>query len=97
MSFNKDLFSENFKNKDYDMCISMLRREIIGILTKRIQEKNPDFKYISVLSLKNNCFKYLSELEQEISIELYTFSFNEESSEFELSCMMEMYQTLTKN
>lgn len=97
MSFNKELFSENFKKKNYDICISLLRNEIIDILTKRIQEKNPNYKYTSVHSLKTNCFNYLSQLEQEISIQLYDFSFNEEVTEFELSCMMEMYKELNAN
>lgn len=96
MALNKEMFSTYFEYKDYDKCIEMLRKEIISLLTKRIQERNPNYNYTTISALKQDAFKYLSTQEQEITIELYTFSYNEEPSEFELSRMMEIYQNLNK-
>ena len=94
MALNKNLFSTYFEYKDYNRCISMLREEIIHILVKRVQEKNSDYKYTTISNLKLACFKYLTEVEQEVSIGLYDFSFNEEATEFELSRMMELYKLI---
>lgn len=94
MSFNKNLFEEHLKNKDYNFCVTYLRNEIIDILTKMIQEKEPNFKYSTIKSLQINCFKYLSEKEHDIVSELYDFSFNEISSHYELSRMLEIYREL---
>ena len=66
VSFNKNIFEEHFKNMDYTFCVTILRNEIIDILTQKIQAKNPDFKYSTITVLQKNCFKYLSEKEQEI-------------------------------
>lgn len=94
MSFNKNLFEEHLKNKDYDFCVTCLRSEIIDILTKLVQEKEPNFKYSTVKSLQANCFKYLSEKERHIVSELYDFSFSEDLSHYELSRMLEIYKEL---
>lgn len=92
MALNKTLFSTYFEYKDYNHCVSMLREEIIRILVKRVAEKVPDYKYTTISNLKLACFKYLTEVEQEVSIELYDFSFNDDATEFELSRMMELYK-----
>lgn len=91
---NKILFSTYFKYKDYEKCVILLRREIINILCCRVKEKNPNFVYTNISNLKLNCFKYLSELEQEIVIQLYDFSFDDVSIDYELSCMFEIYDSL---
>lgn len=97
MSFNKDIFSEHFKNKDYDACSDMLRKELISILVNEIKKINPTYVYTTITFLKSDCFKYLSPIYQDIAIKLYDFSFNEDPSEFELSQMMDIYQFLLKN
>ena len=97
MEFDKDVFSEHFKNKDYDFCSEMLRGSIIKILVDKIKIKKPDYKYSTITFLKNDSFTYLDSVCQDIAVQLYTFSFNEEPSEYELSRMMEMYQYLIVN
>lgn len=94
MSFNKDLFEQHLKNKDYDFCITYLRNEIIEILTKMVQEKEPEFEYSTIKSLQTKCFKYLSEKECHIVSELYDFSFNDDLPHYELSRMLEIYKEL---
>ena len=97
MSLNKEMFSTYFEYNDYDKCIEMLRKEIIHYLTNKIKEKNPSYQYTTISSLKQDTFKYLSNAEQEIALELYAFSFNNESSDFELSQMLEMYKQLSND
>ncbi len=92
MKFDKRIFSLNLQSKNYYFCIDMLRSEIISILSEKIKEKNPQFVYTTVRSLKNNCMKYLSESEQSIAIEIYNFSFSDNASEYELSRMMDLYK-----
>lgn len=94
MSFNKNLFSEHLNNKDYSFCISLLRNEIIDILTKRIQEKDCSFKYSTLAFLKKAVFVSLSDIEKEVVTELQSFSFEENPSYYELSRMMELYKNL---
>lgn len=94
MSFNKNIFEQHFKNMDYTFCVNTLRNEIIDILTQKIQVKNPDFRYSTITVLQKNCFKYLSEKEQEIVTELYDFTFGEDAVTYELSRMLEIYKEL---
>lgn len=94
MSFNKNLFSEHLNNKDYGFCISLLRNEIIDILTKRVQEKDSSFKYSTLSFLKKAVFIHLSDVEKDVVTELNSFSFEDSPSHFELSRMMELYKDL---
>ncbi len=94
MNLNKDLFFSHLNSKDYDYCISLLRSEIIDILTSKIQEKNSNFKYTNIGILKTYSFKYLNEEEQHICCRLYDFSHNDFSSSYELSQLLEIYKTL---
>ncbi len=94
MSFNKNLFSEHLNNKDYSFCISLLRNEIIDILTKRVQEKDSSFKYSTLVFLKKSVFMNLSDVEKDVVTELNSFGFEENPSYFELSRMMELYKDL---
>ena len=96
MALNKEMFTTYFKFKDFDKCIGMLRKEITSILVKRIKLLDLNYKYTTLKALKKDSFKYLSKQEQEIVIELYNFSYSEEPLIYELSCMMEIYETLTK-
>ncbi|MCI8546993.1 MAG: hypothetical protein HFJ44_07180 [Clostridia bacterium] len=97
MNFNKNVFSKHFKDNDYDFCAEMLRSSIIDFLVDKIKLKKPDYKYSTITFLKNDCFTYLEPVYQDMAVQLYTFSFNEEPSEYELSRMMEMYQYLIVN
>ena len=94
MALNKEMFSTYFEYKDYDKCIEMLRKEIISFLTNKIKEKNQNYQYTTISSLKEDCFKYLSNTEQEVVVELYGFSFTDESADFKLSRMLEIYKQL---
>lgn len=94
MSINKEVFSMQLKNKNYIFCIDMMRKEIIDILTKRIQNKNSDYTYTDTKLLKINCFRYLSEVEQDVAIELYDLEIIENTSYYELSRMLELYKAL---
>ena len=89
MSFDKNLFSEHLNNKDYSFCISLLRNEIIDILTKRVQEKDS-----TLVFLKKSVFMNLSDVEKDVVTELNSFGFEENPSYFELSRMMELYKDL---
>jgi len=94
MVFNKDIFAMHFKKNDYEFCCEMLRNEIITILVNKIKLKKKDYKYSTISFLKSDCYKYLSSIYYDIALTLYTFSFNDDSTEYELSRMMEMYQYL---
>ena len=95
MALNKEMFTTYFKYNEFDKCINMLRQEVKRIIVKKIQAINPEYQYTSLLKLKKDSYKYLSQIEQEILIELYAFSYSEEPESFELSRMMEIYKTLT--
>lgn len=95
MALDNVAFSEHFKKNDYDYCVQALRKELINFLVNKIKEKKPDYKYSTISVLKNDCLKYLKPAEQDIAIFLYTISFNNDTSEFKLSRMMEMYQYFT--
>lgn len=94
MNINKEVFSEHLKNKDYIYCTNEMRREIIDILVKRIQEKNPGYKYINTKALKVDCFRYLSDIEQDIAIELYDLEIVENTAYYELSRLLDLYKDL---
>ena len=94
MLVDKNLFYYHLKNRDYNFCIAELKNEIINILILKIKEKNPEYMYTTLKSLKINCFEYLSEAEQDVAIELYSFCYDNSASEYELSRMLELYSEL---
>ena len=76
-NFDKKIFMNKFKEKDYDYCITEMRKEIISFITKRIQEKDSSFTYTTTTNLKNKCIEYLSRNEQEVVCELYLINYDE--------------------
>lgn len=89
---NENDLKKYFKKQDYESCINILTKEIKDNLIKRIQIFYPDYKYKNITDLKNNCFKYLKDLEKIFAVQLYDFSYNEVSNEIELASLLEMYE-----
>lgn len=71
-----------------------MQNEIITILCNRIKEKNPQFVYSTVNSLKVNASKYLSESEQNIAIQFFNLNFSNDSLEYVLYSFMNLYNNL---
>lgn len=95
MSFNKKELIENFKNKNYSFCIEMLSDKIIDNLVSEIKKQNPNFEYVNITNLKNNCLKYLYDSKKIIAIQLYDYMYNDDYSEaFVLDNLLSMYETL---
>lgn len=94
VSVNKNLFSQKLNDRDYNYCLSILRNEIITLLSNKIKEKNPQFTYTTVNSLKNGALQYLSEEDKNIAIDFFTISFEDNSPEVELYSIMDLYKNL---
>lgn len=95
MSFNKNELIDNFKNRNYSLCIDMLTDKIIDKLVADIQIHNPNFKYVNITNLKNNCLKYLDDSKKIIAIQLYDYMYHDEYSEaFILDGLLNMYEIL---
>ena len=91
---NKDMFYYNLRNKNYLFCIDILTKEIKNDLIKKINLRQPHFKYTNMENLKYNCFKFLDDVEKETSQVLYDFSQNEFPNTFELSVLLDIYKEL---
>lgn len=94
MDLNKEDFFNSLNAKDYMACITMLRKEIINTVSRKIQEHEPDFKYTNLGMLKTACFNHLGFDEQNIVCKLYDLENKESSQEEDLSDLMELYKML---
>lgn len=93
---NKKDFEIKLKNKKIDECVSILRKELIEILTKKIQEHDKYFKYSTTKDLYNKAKKCLNQQYSEISSRLYNFDIMYELDEYKLDEMLEMYKILSE-
>lgn len=87
-------FEIKLKNKKIDECVSILRKELIEILTKKIQEKDRYFKYSTTKDLHNKAKTCLEQQYSEIASRLYSFDIMYELDEYKLDEMLEMYKIL---
>ena len=91
---DKVIFKYNLKNKKYAECVNILRNQIIGILEKRIKQKDNFFSYTTTMDLYNKSRKYLNKKEIEITYQLYLLDIMEQTEEYLLNELMIMYQEL---
>ena len=93
---NKKVFEYSLKNNDYNKCIEMLRKEIINILVKKIQVYNKFFKYSTTKDLYLKSKEVLDEQYITISYILYNLDIMNETDEFILDELLEMYKEIKK-
>ena len=91
---NKEIFKYKLTNKKYNECIDMLRKDIINILEKNVKEKDTFFSYTTTMDLYNKAKEFLSEKEIKISYKLYLLDIMDETDEYILDEMMQMYKEL---
>lgn len=91
---DKKDFEIKLKNKKIDECVSVLRKELIEMLTKKIQEKDKYFKYSTTKDLCNKAKICLDQKYSEIASRLYNFDIMYELDEYKLDEMLEMYKIL---
>ncbi len=89
-------FQAKLKNKKISECVNILRKELIEILTKKIQEKDKYFKYSTTKDLSNKAKVCLNQECVEIAIKLYNFDIMYELDEYKLDEMLEMYKILSE-
>lgn len=94
MFLDKYLFNYYLKNHMYAKCIEMMQKCIIDVIVSKIREKLPEYEYTGLKDLKLCCFKYLSDIYQDVVTELYSFDFESENYEYELYCMLDLYKEL---
>ena len=91
---NKEIFKYKLTNKKYNECIDILRKDIINILEKNVKEKDTFFSYTTNMDLYNKAKEFLSEKEIKISYKLYLLDIMDETDEYILDEMMQMYKEL---
>lgn len=91
---NKEIFKYKLTNKKYNECIDILRKDIINILEKNVKEKDTFFSYTTTMDLYNKAKEFLSEKEIKISYKLYLLDIMDETDEYILDEMMQMYKEL---
>ena len=91
---NKEIFKYKLTNKKYNECIDILRKDIINILEKNVKEKDTFFSYTTTMDLYNKAKEFLSEKEIKISYKLYLLDIIDETDEYILDEMMQMYKEL---
>lgn len=93
---DKKEFQKCLKNKEFDNCIDMLRKDIILKLEKKIKEKDSYFSYSTTRDLYNYSKKYLSDDLVKIAYQLYNFDIMPEKEEYVLDEMLHMYKQASK-
>lgn len=91
---DKVIFKYKLKNKKYSECVDILRKEIIKILVKQIQNKDTYFSYTTTMDLYYKSKKYLPEKDSKIAYELYLLDTMEETEAYLLDEMMILYEKL---
>lgn len=91
---NKKIFYEKLKNKQFEECVNILRKEIIDILVLKIKKKDIYFSYSTTKDLYNKSKKYLDENCCKIAYKLYTLDIIEELDEYMLEELMNACEML---
>lgn len=91
---NKKEFELKLKNKKFDECIEILRKEIILIITEKIKEKDSYFLYTTSSDLYKKSKKILEPKYTKIAYELYSFDIMDENEMYVLDEMLQMYKDL---
>lgn len=91
---NKAIFKYKLRNKKYTECVDILRKEIIDVLEKRIQQNDNFFSYTTTMDLYNKSQKFLNKKEIKIAYQLFLLDIMEETEEYLLNEIMIMYQEL---
>lgn len=81
---NKRDFYLKLKNKQFEECIDILRKDIIDILVLKIKEKDSYFSYSTTRDLYNKAKSCLEEKDSKIAYKLYTLDIMEERDEYVL-------------
>lgn len=95
---NKKEFQNKLKNKKFDECIDILRKEIIEIITNKIKEKDSYFSYSTTGDLYKKSRRCLEEEKySRIAYQLYCFDIIEEKEEYILEELLQNYKELLDN
>ncbi len=87
-------FELKLKNKQIYECVNILRKELIEILTRKIQEKDKFFRYSTTKDLFNKATISLESKYIEVASKLCSFDIMYELEEYKLDEMLEMYKEL---
>lgn len=93
---NKKIFDYSLKSKNYDKCIEILRKELIDILVKKINYKDRFFKYSTTKDLYYKAIEVLSEQNIIIAHTLYNMDIMDETDEYILDELLELYRDIKK-
>lgn len=93
---NKKDFYAKLKNREFEECINILRKEIIDILVLKIKEKDAYFTYSTTRDLYNKSKKYLDEKYSKIAYKLYSLDVMEELDEYVLEELFESCEIIKK-
>lgn len=91
---NKLDFQKKLKNRQFEDCIEILRKEIIDILIEKMKEKDSYFFYTTTKDLYQKSKKVLEEKYSRIAYELYNLDIMEEQDEYILDELLNMYKEL---
>lgn len=91
---DKKDFEIKLKNKKINECVCILRRELIELLTKKIQAEDKYFRYSTTKDLANKAKVCLGKEYSEVASRLYNFDIMYELDEYRLDEMLEMYKIL---
>ncbi len=94
---NKKDFYAKLKNREFEECIDILRKEIIDILVLKIKEKDVHFSYSTTRDLYNKSKVCLEEKYSKIAYKIYNFDVMEELDEYVLEELFEACETIKKN
>lgn len=91
---DKEKFKENLENKKFYQCIKVIRKEIIEILCKKIKEKDKFFSYSTTKDLYLKSKDILTKDDAELAYTLYNLDIMDESDEYVLNELLEIYSKL---
>ena len=93
---NKKDFYAKLKNREFEECINILRKEIIDILVLKIKEKDGYFTYSTTRDLYNKSKICLEEKYSKIAYKLYSLDVMEELDEYVLEELFESCEIIKK-
>lgn len=93
----KDLLKKYLTNKEFDTYNEILIKQIIDLLVKKVQLKNPRFIYSTLIELVDEGQKALNPSDLLILKRVYTLEKQESQAEYIANELMEIYMSLQKN
>lgn len=86
------ILKQAIENREYNKCVSILKKRIVEYLEKEIKKKYKGYKYTNIIDLINACEKYLEGYCKIAIKDVYQITSGKLDNEIKTSLLIDIYK-----